>query len=348
MPSKIALVTPYYYPSVRGNSITVQRIESGLKDHGLSVEVFSLDRTPDPAAIQRGLEAMRPDVIHGFHAFVAGHIVVEATERLGVPAILTLTGTDANHDLFDAARRSVVVDALRRAQAIVVFHAAIGARVAREIPAVQGKIRVIGQTVQCDEAAYDLRAKLGLRREDVVFFLPAGIRKVKDVTYALGPLEGLRRRFPAIKFVVAGPVIEPEEGERLKTSLGGRPWAFYIGALSHEELCAALKGVDIVLNSSLSEGGMSNVILEAMSKGVAVLARDIEGNRTVVRDGVDGFLFGSEAEFLEKAGLLAADPVRRRSLGAAGRERIEQEFPLEGEIGEYLELYRAVRSAGRG
>jgi hypothetical protein len=50
----LALVTPYYFASVRGNSITVQRIESGLRDQGLTVQVFSLDRQ-DRDAILGGL-----------------------------------------------------------------------------------------------------------------------------------------------------------------------------------------------------------------------------------------------------------------------------------------------------
>jgi len=50
----LALVTPYYFPSVRGNSITVQRIESGLRDQGLTVQVFSLDQHSSEAILAGG------------------------------------------------------------------------------------------------------------------------------------------------------------------------------------------------------------------------------------------------------------------------------------------------------
>ena len=45
----LALVTPYYFPSVRGNSITVQRIESGLRDHSVTAQVCSPDQKGVPA-----------------------------------------------------------------------------------------------------------------------------------------------------------------------------------------------------------------------------------------------------------------------------------------------------------
>jgi len=40
----LALVIPYYFPSVRESPITVRRIASGLGDQGLTVKVCSLDQ----------------------------------------------------------------------------------------------------------------------------------------------------------------------------------------------------------------------------------------------------------------------------------------------------------------
>ena len=45
----LALVTPHDISSVRGSSITVQRIESGLRDHGVTAQVCSPDQKGVPA-----------------------------------------------------------------------------------------------------------------------------------------------------------------------------------------------------------------------------------------------------------------------------------------------------------
>jgi glycosyltransferase involved in cell wall biosynthesis len=210
---------------------------------------------------------------------------------------------------------------------------------------VRDKIRAIGQSVQCEEERFDLRARLGTGRETFLFFIPAGVRRVKNVLYAVRPLERLRARFPDVRLVIAGPILEAGEGERLREAGTSRPWLHYLGALSHGEICACLKTVDVVLNTSVSEGGMSNAILEGMSRGVPVLAADIEGNRTVVQDGVDGLLFADEDAFLAKAERLITDPVLRRRLGGAGKAKVDREFPLHAEIGEYLGLYQELTAA---
>lgn len=337
----LALVTPYYFPSVRGNSITVQRIESGLRDQGVGVQVFSLDREAGNVILE-GLVRLTPDVLHGFHATATGPLVLEASRRLGIPAVVTLTGTDVNHDLFDPARRAQVLEVLEAAGAIVVFHEAIRDKVLQEAPAAASRLHVIGQTVRCDEKTYDLRGKLGLSPGDFVFLQPAGIRRVKNIPAVIPPLMALERRHPRLKYVLVGPVIEADEAARVEGLLRDLPWAFSLGTLTHDEICASLSQVDVVINSSLSEGGMSNAVLEAMSKGVPVLASDIEGNRSVIVDGEDGFLFRSEAEFLEKAERLLSDVALRSAMGRRAEQKITASFRLEGEIGGYLNLYRSL------
>jgi glycosyltransferase involved in cell wall biosynthesis len=345
---RLAIVTPYYFPSVRGNSITVQRIESGLRDQGLMVRVWSLEQAPSADSILGALDEYRPDLVHGFHATASGPLVIRAARAHGVPAIVSVTGTDANADLFEPGQRDVVLGVLRQATRIVVFHEVMRTKVAGEVPEAADRIRVIGQTVRCHEVPFDFRGRLGFAPDDLIFFIPAGIRRVKHVTFCLAPLEALRLRYPQIRAVFVGPVIEAEEGVRLRRALDERPWAVYLGPVAHEVLCAMLNSVDVVVNSSLSEGGMANAILEAMSRGRAVLVSDIEGNRTVVRDGIDGFVFGSETEFIEKAERLIREPSLRRELGTRARQKIDREFSREGEIQEYLHLYEeAIGAAAR-
>lgn len=343
----LALVTPYYFPSVRGNSITVQRIESGLRDHGVEVKVFSLDRQ-ERGAILTALADARPDVVHGFHATVSGPLIAEAARRLDIPSAITVTGTDVNEDLFDPDRSSAVRDVLGAVQAVVVFHETIGEKIRREVPAVSAKIRVIGQAVLCDGSRYDLRGAASIHPGDFVFFQPAGVRRVKNIPAVIPWLAALQRRHRDMKYVLAGPVIEPNEAARVMDLLRGYPWATYLGALEHEEICAGLSAAQVVINSSLSEGGMSNAVLEAMSKGVPVLASDIEGNRSVITDGEDGFLFASAGEFLAKADRLLDDPALRAVMGNRARMKIAAHFRLEGEIDRYLALYRGLVAARGG
>jgi glycosyltransferase involved in cell wall biosynthesis len=100
-----------------------------------------------------------------------------------------------------------------------------------------------------------------------------------------------------------------------------------------------LMAADVVLNCSVSEGGMANSVLEALSLGRAVLASNIEGNRSLVEDGVTGLLFEGEADFGSQLERLLADPALRRRLGAAGRARVTARFGADRELDGYVALY---------
>ena len=84
---------------------------------------------------------------------------------------------------------------------------------------------------------------------------------------------------------------------------------------------------------------MSNSVLEALAAGRPVLASDIDGNRSLVEDGVTGFLFRDTTELEVKAEQLAADRALRERLGLAGRDLVERRYPPRREVESYLGVY---------
>jgi glycosyltransferase involved in cell wall biosynthesis len=110
-------------------------------------------------------------------------------------------------------------------------------------------------------------------------------------------------------------------------------------------MASLLSAADVVLNCSLSEGGMANTVLEALACGRAVLAADIEGNRSLVAHGVSGLLFRDEADLEAMAERLVVDASLRARLGAAGHARVTAAFPPTREIDGYLAVYGALAPA---
>ena len=75
--------------------------------------------------------------------------------------------------------------------------------------------------------------------------------------------------------------------------------------------------------------------------------RDLPGVRTVVEQGVDGFLVPpGDAEALAQAlSTMMADPQATRAMGCAGRDKVVREYRWEA-IGDRLEaLYRETVGA---
>lgn len=339
MPALVALLTPFAFPSVRGNAVTVERIARGLTDRGVPLRVWDLSVTPE-SRIAADVDAECPALVHAFHAWRVGPLALRLARRLEVPLVVTLTGTDANHDLFDPARAAAVRRVLEGAAAVVVFHESIGRRVAAALPDVGSRVSVIPQAVQLEDEPYDLAARWRLPAERLLFLFPGGIRPVKRPRFPLGPFARLVERYPGARLAYAGPLLDPAEGEALRRALDGRPWARLLGAVPHVQMASLLRQSDVLLNCSESEGGMANAVLEALAVGRAVLAADIEGNRSVVEDGVTGLLFRDATTFLAAAERLAADAGLRTRLGRAGRERVLRDYPPEREIEGYLGVYR--------
>jgi glycosyltransferase involved in cell wall biosynthesis len=341
-PPRIALLTPFAFPSVRGNAVTVQRIAAGLRERGVTLRSWDLSVVPE-ATVERELEAFAPALVHAFHAYRVGPVALHVARRMEVPLVVTLTGTDANHDLFDPDRAAVVRQVLETAAAVVVFHASVAERIATVLPDLAARLVVIPQAAALSASEpFDLGAHWALPAERTLFVLPAGIRMVKRPRLPLAPLDRLVRRRPDVRLLYAGPVLDPEEGEMLLCALDGRPWARHVGAVPHAQMGSLLAQADVVLNCSMSEGGMANSVLEALALGRAVLASDIAGNRSLVEDGVTGLLFHDQHDFEGAAERLAADPALRARLGAAGRDRVAALYPPAREIDGYLGVYQHV------
>jgi glycosyltransferase involved in cell wall biosynthesis len=342
MVERVALLAPFTAPSVRGNAITVDRIARGLRDRGVGVRVWDVSVTPQPE-IEAEVHDYAPTLIHAFHAWRVGPLALRLARRAELPLVVTLTGTDANHDLADPARAATVREVLEGAAAVVAFHESIARRITSTVPAVAGRITVIPQGVRLAEGAhFDLDAVWPLPAARVLFVFPAGIREIKRPRLPLGPFRRLLARHASARLLYVGPVLEPAEGEALASALEGQPWTRWIGPVPHDRMSAVLAHADVVLNCSISEGGMANSVLEALALGRAVLVSDIEGNRSLIEPGVTGLVFSGEADFEASAERLIVDPALRSRLGRAGRERVLREFRPEREIDAYQALYRRL------
>ena len=343
---RTAVLTPFAFPSVRGNAITTDRIVAGLRERGEDVKTWDLSAMAE-SDVAAGVEAWRPELIHAFHAFRCGPLALRLARRLEIPLVVTLTGTDANHELFDAEHAPVVRRVLEGASAVTAFDGSIADRVGAVLPDVRARLVTIPQAASFARSEpFDLDAHWALPADRVLFLLPAGIRPVKAPRRLLPPFDRVAAADSRVRLLYVGPVLDPAEGDALDRGLADRSWARHLGAIAHGAMPSLLARADVVLNSSISEGGMANSVLEALALGRAVLAADIPGNRALVEHDVTGLLFGTDAELEAAAVRLARDPGLRARLGAAGRARVTDSYPPTREIDGYLAVYRRLISVG--
>ncbi len=327
---KVAMITPHYHQA-RGNTITVQRISASLRLLGIETTVISITPPTDYPDLPPSA-----DLVHGFNAYEFG-LYWRKKYREDTPYVITMTGTDVNHNLLDPESRDIVVEALSGAKAVHVFNDEARTLLWKEIPEIREKTYQIAQGITMFSSSSGAEKQ---KSNEFIFLLPAGIRKVKNVPKAIRMLESLHQRKPFIRLWLVGPILEEAEGKQVAELVDRhRDWVRYIGQIDHRAMGELYQKADVVLNTSLSEG-QSSAILEAMAAGIPVLVSDIPGNRDVVSHGEQGFLYRDGTEFLLLAEHLMQDETLRTKLGEEGRKYVQANHSPEHEVKEIAAMYR--------
>lgn len=337
---RVGIVAPNYYPAETGNAVTVRRIERQLRLLGCEVQVFQVDRLAGER-LQAAVKDFAPQLLHAFHAYQGGRVAHALSEALDLPYLITLTGTDVYQALADQ-RGLEMHGALRCAARLVAFHGCVKRRMAEHLPTLEERATVIPQGIELP-SEYEPLVEEGEERH-FTFLLPAGLRPVKNVLSALPPIAELHAVYPQVRLELAGPVLDGDYAARVMEALEQYPFARYLGVVAHDAMGERYRRADVVLNTSLTEGGMANTVLEALAYAKPLLVSDIEGNRSIVKENVSGLLYRDEAEFRAKAEHLLTDAHLRERLGKNGRFLVRDHYPPEKEATSYLALYREILS----
>ena len=217
-----------------------------------------------------------PDLLIALHARrSAAALAAFAEHHPNRPRVLVLTGTDLYRDIDDnpAAQAS-----LARADVLVVLQEA---GLAVLPPQYRAKARVIWQsapTLPHIPHAPDL--------DEFTFCMIGHLRPEKD------PLTFMRAArlvtHDSARFVHIGGALDAQLGAAAEATADADPRYQWLGNLAHPAARMALACSDVMVIASMMEGG-ANVIIEAVTSGVPVLASDIDGNRGMLGPDYAGY-----------------------------------------------------------
>lgn len=131
--------------------------------------------------------------------------------------------------------------------------------------------------------------------------------------------------------------------------LGLGPRVTWRGACASDEVLDAMRAADLFVVPSrvAADGdrdGLPNVLMEAASQGLALVASDLPAIGEFIRDGVSGRLVPpDDPDALASAiDLLARDALMRARLGAAARERLESAFSADAGFDDLMQRFGMV------
>jgi len=185
---------------------------------------------------------------------------------------------------------------------------------------------------------FDLAARWSCPPRRVLFVFPAGIRMVKQPLLPLAPFDRLVQRRPQVRLLYVGPVLDPDQGSTFWASSPAGPGPPRGRRAPRSDEIAPRP---IRRRAQLLHLRRWDVELGARGAGgwEARAGLGYRWNRSLVEDGVTGFLFRDTTELEAKAEQLAADRALRERLGLAGRDLVERRYPPRREVESYLGVY---------
>jgi glycosyltransferase involved in cell wall biosynthesis len=375
-PLRVALVTSSYNYLRDGIALTLNQLVGYLERQGVEVLVFApvadkpafahkgtiveipsiaLPPRPEyrmalglPRAARRRLDEFRPDIIHVAVPDLLGHGALRYGRSRNIPVVASY------HTRYESYMQHYWFAAIRRPLAAYLrnFYATC-----RELyvpsPSMIEQLRAEGQqgtmrlwmrgvdTALFDPArrSADWRRRYGIAPDECVILFTGRLVREKQIGLLPDIAERLAAAGIACRMLIVG---DGPDRAALEARL---PNAVFAGFLVGDELAAAYASSDIFLFPSDTET-FGNVTLEAMASGLPCVCADATGSRSLVEEGVTGFLVptGDVDAYAARLALLVRDTDLRARMGEAGRARA-MGFSWDGVMGRMLGYYRAVCGA---
>lgn len=226
-----------------------------------------------------------PDLLIALHARRSADAIANFTRAWpGRPVVVVLTGTDLYRDLGTSAEARASLELATR---IVLLQEA---GLALLPPHLRDKARVIYQSAPTVQPA--ARAPQASQHDITMI---GHLRAEKDPATFMRA--GALVASPSARLLHIGRALEPALGEAAAAAQAATPRYRWLGEQPHAATRAQLAASHAMAICSLMEGG-ANVIIEAVTSGVPVLASDISGNRGMLGAHYAGYFPVGDAQAL--------------------------------------------------
>jgi len=321
--------------SLHGPSGEHSRLAPMLEEVGLKPRYLGVTRTLDPGGFVRLIRTIRetrPDIVHA-HLEMAMSMAIPAAALCGVPSVGTFHHVYRPLAGRAAARERLAVEVATRSRAaIFVSQASLKSFADRYRP---GRTPPANWTVVHNGVDLDHFspanpperpvADLGLPDAKIVTVL-AALRDFKGIIHAVRAWPTVVAAQPAARLMIVGSGTEEAALRRAVAELGLDGTVHFAGMRS--DVPEVLRASDVVVLPSIYGENLPTVLMEAGGCARAVIASDVGGISDIVVGGETGRLVppGDEIGLATAMCDLLSDPAQCRSMGLAGRRRMEERF----------------------
>lgn len=292
-----------------------------------------------PLRLARQLRRRRIDVLHT-HNYLT---LLEGIAAARLARVRTLI--HGEHGKVQDRLKHVLIQRVgwRMTSQVLAVSAALADRLATVVGFPRDRIKVVPNGVDTQRfrpsqtPKAELRRRLGLPADGLLIGMVARFFEFKDHAGVFRALAGLGDARAHLALAGTGPL--EDELRRLAVELRISDRVHFLGELPRVD--RLYNALDVLASNSSHNEGMSNVVLEAMSCGVPIVATRVAASPELLGEGSAGLLIPPRhpealAEALRK---FAQKPDLRSSLGRAGRRRVEDRYSISLMVESYGGLY---------
>jgi len=292
----------------------------------------------------QAVDQFKPDIIHVQHASFLVWIADYIKSVYKIPFVVSVHGPDLNTAIIDKRIKILTRHSLIRASKILpnsfdtknrllsIFGKVLRRKIRTIFPGVDLKLFPKDKKISIVNKKYHLADKKlviyagRLDKEKGIEYLVRAAKEIKAEVYILG----------------GGDYKTDLEKLTKELKLKNVHFMGYLNKSYLRELREFYQRADVVVVPSTVKEALGLVILEAMACSTPVVASNIGGIPSVIKDGKTGFLVKprSSKEIAEKVNLLLANEKLRQTMGERSRKLIEEKYTWEKAADAILNIFQ--------
>ena len=301
------------------------------------------------------LAEWKPDIIHLHTEASMSRFAHRIAKETGAPLVMT-AHTDWAQFFFGRFCRTGAVRVMMKTAGKRIYRGVdtviLPSEKARSFPQVQGfrgreavwvpngiPLERYAKTITPEERAA-LYASVGLEDRGCTIVMITRVSREKNILEILRYLPALAEEVPEAQLVIAGDGPDRRHLERWCARHGVTDRVKFVGRIPPDEVYRYYAMGDLFVSASTFEVH-SLSCLEAMAVGLPMICREDDSLRGVLEDGVNGFVYHTEEEFVSAVARLTREADLRASMHAASLERA-QRFSLEEYVRQTMRVYEKV------
>ncbi len=368
---KVVMIISQFYPLLGGAEVQAQRLASALRADGVNIFVLTRRYKNLPAyeiidgiPVYRSIRTVDMPLLFGLlyvvsvavflyrkrnnYTIIHCNILQELQTIVAIifkllfnkKVVAKMSSSGLTSDL-KLMKHSLVgritMRLLRKADRIVsLCNEATSELLNAGIPA--DRLQQIGNGV--NTSVFNMNSRRNQKMQRLITFI-GRLDAYKGVDYLLEAFKRVISGTADVRLMVIGNGPDEVRLKRLAATLHVQERVAFRGR--RENIAEELSETDIFVLPSLSEG-MSNVLLEAMSCGLPVIATTVGGSLDMIRDGINGILVppGDPAALSEALIKLLGNESLAFSMGKEARKTVEERYMLKNTAACYQQLYKEL------